>query len=448
LESTFVETVISFAIILILTIANGLFSMSETAVVSSRRARLQQRSDSGDAAAGRALRLSEQPNVFLATVQIGITLIGTLSGAFGGARLSGPVADLLDGLPGIGRFADTIAFALVVLVITYLSLVIGELVPKRIALNNPESIASTVAGPMNRLSKIVAPVVHLLGVSTNAVLTLLRVRDSDQPPVTEEEVGVLLEQGARAGIFLPAEREMTERVFDLADDRVAALMTPRPEVTWINTESSPEEIATLVLESPFSRFPVARDSLDNLIGVISAKELLGHIGNGTVGLPDSFRQPLIFPESMMALRALERFRQTGEHLAIVIDEYGGTAGILSITDILEALVGDMPAPGETRTRDAYRRPDGSWLLEGSMPADDMAERLGIRDLPGEAEGLYETAGGFVLAQLGHIPELGDQFSIPGWTFEIVDMDGLRVDKLLATPNDEPAIRPNRSARQD
>lgn len=431
------ETFISFAFIVVLIIANGVFSMSETAVVSSRRARLQQRSDSGDTAAQRALRLSEQPNVFLATVQIGITLIGTLSGAFGGARLSEPVGDLIRELPGIGRFADTIAFALVVLLITYLSLVIGELVPKRIALNNPESIASTVAGPMNTLSKVVAPVVHLLGVSTNAVLTLLRVKDSDEPPVTEEEVGVLLEQGARAGIFLPAEREMTERVFDLADDRVAALMTPRPEVAWINVEATPEEIGALVLESPFSRFPVARRSLDNLVGIVSAKELLGHIHNGSLSLPEQFREPLIFPESMMALRALERFRQTGEHLAMVIDEYGGTAGILSITDILEALVGDLPIPGESGVRDAFQRPDGSWLLEGSMPADDMAERLGIRELPGEAEGVYETAGGFVLSQLGHIPQLGEQFSIPGWTFEVVDMDGHRVDKLLATPVDIP-----------
>lgn len=442
------ETFISFAIIVVLIIANGLFSMSETAVVSSRRARLQQRSDSGDDSARRALKLSEQPNVFLATVQIGITLIGTLSGAFGGARLSEPVGNLIRDLPGIGGFADTIAFALVVLLITYLSLVIGELVPKRIALNNPESIAATVAGPMNTLSKVVAPVVHLLGVSTNAVLTLLRVKDSDEPPVTEEEVGVLLEQGARAGIFLPAEREMTERVFDLADDRVAALMTPRPEVAWIDVDSTPEELGALVLESPFSRFPVGRDSLDNLIGIISAKELLGHLSNGALSLPERFREPLIFPESMMALRALERFRQTGEHLAVVIDEYGGTAGILSITDILEALVGDLPIPGETGVRDAFRRPDGSWLLEGSMPADDMAERLGIRELPGEAQGVYETAGGFVLAQLGHIPQLGEQFSIPGWKFEVVDMDGRRVDKLLASPTGGPVDSDALSSRED
>jgi putative hemolysin len=426
-------TFVAFAVIVILTIANGLFSMSETAVVSSRRARLQQRADAGDAAASRALELSEKPNVFLATVQIGITLIGTISGAFGGARLSGPAADLIDGVPGVGRFADTIAFAAVVLMITYLSLVIGELVPKRIALNSPERIAATVAGPMTTLSRIVAPVVHLLGVSTNAVLTLLRVKDSDEPPVTEEEVGVLLEQGARAGVFLPAEQKMAERVFDLADDRASSLMTPRPEVEWIDVESTPEELAERVLNSPYSRFPVGRGTLDELVGVISAKEMLNGAVNGSLHLPGTFRAPLVLPESTMALRALERFRQTGEHLAVVIDEYGGTAGILSLTDILEALVGDMPEPGETGVRDAFLRPDGSWLLEGDMPADDMADRLRIRILPGHSEGIYETAGGFVLAQLGHIPELGETFSIPGWQFEVIDMDGLRVDKLLATP---------------
>jgi putative hemolysin len=429
-----VETLIAFAIIVVLTIANGLFSMSETAVVSSRRARLQQRAEGGDQSAERALQLSEQPNVFLATVQIGITLIGTLSGAFGGARLSGPVADLIDGIPGVSRFADSVAFALVVLVITYLSLVIGELVPKRIALNNPEGIASMVAGPMTSASKMVAPVVHLLGASTNAMLALLRVRDNDDPPVTEEEVGVLLEQGARAGIFLPAEQEMAERVFDLADDRVSSLMTPRPEVTWIDIDSTQEEVSDLLLDSPFSRFPVAKGDLDNLVGVISAKQLLNSALDGSIALPEAFSAPLVLPESTMALRALERFRQTGEHLAVVIDEYGGTAGILSLTDILEALVGDMPGPGETDIRTAFRRPDGSWLLEGDMPADEMSDLLGIRSLPGHAERIYETVGGFVLAQLGHIPEMGERFTIAGWTFEVLDMDKLRVDKVLAIPD--------------
>ncbi len=430
------ETLIAFAIIVVLTIANGLFSMSETAVVSSRRARLQQRAEGGDHSAEHALRLSEQPNVFLATVQIGITLIGTLSGAFGGARLSGPVADLIDGIPGVGRFADTVAFVLVVLVITYLSLVVGELVPKRIALNNPEGISSMVAGPMNRLSKFVAPIVHLLGASTNAVLTLLHVRDNYQPPVTEEEVGVLLEQGARAGIFLPAEQEMAGRVFDLADDRVSSLMTPRPEVTWIDIDSTQQEIRDLLLDSPFSRFPVAKGDLDNLIGVISAKQLMNSALEGSITLPETFSTPLVLPESTMALRALERFRQTGEHLAVVIDEYGGTAGILSLTDILEALVGEMPEPGETIVRSAFRRPDGSWLLEGDMPADEMADLLEIRSLPGHSERIYETVGGFVLAQVGHIPEMGERFKIPGWIFEVVDMDKLRVDKLLAIPESD------------
>ncbi|MCC6792883.1 MAG: HlyC/CorC family transporter [Thermomicrobiales bacterium] len=418
-------------LVLLLIVANGVFSGSETAVVSARQARLQQRADAGDEGARRALQLSEHPNIFLATVQIGITLIGILSGAFGGARLSKPVADLLEGVPGVERYADTIAFALVVLIITYLSLVVGELVPKRIALNNPEGIASAVAGPMSKVASSVAPVAHLLGKSTDALLSLLRIRQSTDSPITEEEVGVLLEQGARAGVFLPAERDMAERIFALADDRVAALMTPRPDVVWLDLESTEEEMLATVIESPFSRFPVGQGSIDNVIGVVRAKELLS--ASSPRNLRDLTRDPMLLPETMPALQALERFRRAGEHFGVIIDEYGGTAGVLSLQDILEAIVGDLPGEGEPAVRGALRRDDGSWLLDGSLSADDVEEHLDLRSLPGQAEGLFETLGGFVLTRIGHIPAAGERFTWEGWTFEVMDMDGHRVDKVLATP---------------
>lgn len=425
-------------LVAILIVANGLFSGSETAVVSSRRARLQQRADAGDAGARRALELSSDPNVFLATGQIGITLIGVLSGAFGGAALSKPVARLLVRVPGLESSSETIAFVVVVLVITYLSLVVGELTPKRIALNNPEGIAATVAAPMQRLSRIVGPVVSLLGVSTEVILRLLRVRQNTEPAVTEEEVGILLEQGARAGVFHPAEQAMTERIFDLADDRVSALMTPRPEIDWIDIESTPEEIARTIHDSNYSRFPVARGGIDHVEGTIQTKDVLVlEDDRWTIALPAVLPNPLILPESTSALRALERFRQTGRQMAIVIDEYGGTAGIITLQDILEAIVGDLPDPGEAPDAGMVRREDGSWLLDGRLPIDDVRDLLELPELPAEHEGIYETLAGFLIAQLGNLPTAGDRTTWGGWIFEVVDMDGRRVDKILALPKTPP-----------
>lgn len=427
---------LEIGLVAVLIIANGVFSMSETAVVSARRARLQQRAESGDAAASRALKLSEQPNVLLSTTQIGITLIGILSGAFGGARLSEPVADLLDGAPIIDRYAGTVAFILVVLAITYFSLVIGELVPKRIALNDPEGIASAIAGPMQRLSRAVGPIVHLLSVSTDALLRLLRVRQSNEPAVTEEEVSILLEQGALAGVFHPAERDMTERIFDLADDRVSALMTPRLEVTWIDVEASPDEIARIVITSPFSRFPVARESIDRTVGIVRAKEVLAEAATGgKAALPSELPKPLVVPESASALHVLERFRQAGDNMAIVIDEYGGTAGIITLQDILEAIVGDLSNDGEDADRGAIQRDDGSWLLDGKLPIDEVREILGLPALPGETEGIFETLAGFVISRFGHLPIAGEHTAWGGWVFEVVDMDGRRVDQILARPEE-------------
>lgn len=416
-------------VILVLIVLNGVFSGSETAVVSSRKARLQRRAQEGDARAGRALGLAEAPNTFLATVQVGITLIGILSGAFGGAALARPVATFLAGVPVLGTYADILALVLVVLAITYLSLVVGELVPKRIALNNPEGIAAYVAGPMGTLSRLTSPVVHLLGVSTDAALRLLRVRQSEEPPITDEEIGVLLEQGARAGVFHPEERELVESVFDFADDRVTALMTARPDVVWLDLEDPPEENRRKIAQSPYSRFPVCRGELDEVAGVVRAKDLLvGALTGRDQDLEECLRPALFVPESTPALRVLEEFRRTGEHMALVVDEYGGTAGLGTLQDVLEAIVGHIPSAGEPQDPRVVRRPDDSWLLDGTLPSDELGELLGIADLP-EGDG-YQTLAGFVLSELGRIPDAGDRFAWGDRRFEVMDMDGNRVDKVL------------------
>ncbi len=418
--------------VLLLIVANGVFSMSETAVVSARKARLQQRADEGDERARRALALSENPNIFLATVQVGITAIGILSGAFGGATIAGGLAARLEGIPALAPYADVLALGLVVLVITYLSLVVGELVPKRIALNDPEGISSLVAGPMSGLSRLSSPVVHILGASTDAALRLLRVRKSEEPPVTDEEIGVLLEQGARAGVFHPEEQELIESVFDFADDYVTALMTPRPDIVWLDLEDPAEENRRKMAESPYSRFPVCRGELDEVVGVVRAKDLLvGALTGRDRGLEGYLHPALFVPESTPALQMLEEFRRSGEHLALVVDEYGGTEGLVTLQDVLEAIVGHIPSVGEPDDLRVVRRPDGSWLLDGTLPSDELGEVLGIEGLP--AGDGYQTLGGFVLSELGRIPDAGDRFEWGGYRFEVVDMDGRRVDKVLVSP---------------
>ncbi len=416
--------------VLLLIVANGVFSMSETAVVSARRARLQQRADEGDAGARSAL--ADEPNIFLATVQVGITLIGILSGAFGGARLAGSLAGPLRAVPGIAPYADTIAFSVVVLAITYLSLVVGELVPKRIALNNPEGIASFIAGPMRGLSTLASPIVRLLSASTNAAFRLLRIRESEEPPVTDEEIGVLLEQGARAGVFEHAEREMVESVLDLADDRVTSLMTPRPDIVWLDLEAPAEENRRRMAGSVYSRFPLCRGNLDEIVGVIRAKDLLvGPLTGRALELEECACPPLLVPETTTALRVLEAFRQRGEHIALVVDEYGGIAGLVTTNDVLEAIVGYIPSVDEPDDPEVVCRPDGSWLLDGTLPVDRIEEVLKVAELP--EEGAYQTLAGFVLAQLGRIPRAGEGFEWGGFRFEVADMDGNRVDKVIVTP---------------
>lgn len=424
-------------VIFLLIIANGVFSMSEIAIISSRKARLQQQAEEGDRKARVALDLANAPNLFLATTQIGITLVGILTGAFSGVTISNRLADLLDLIPLLAPYSHSIALGLVVLAITFLSLVLGELVPKRLALNNPERVASLVALPMRLLSKIGSPVVRLLSAVTDLVLRLVRMRPSSEPPITEEEIKFLIDQGTVAGVFEEAEQEMLGRVFRLGDRRVGAIMTHRKRIVWLDINDPPEKNRRKIARSIYSRFPVCQGRLGNVVGVVHVRDLLiSTLVGRSFNLKTASRQPLFVHENMHVLKVMELFRESGTQFALVIDEYGTIEGIVTLNDILESVVGDIPSLDELEEPKIVQRDDGSWLVDGTLPADEMRELFDIKQLPGAKSGLYQTLGGFVMTYLKRIPVAGDKFECCGFRFEVVDMDGHRVDKVLIEPVDE------------
>jgi putative hemolysin len=425
------EIVIEVAIILALLIANGVFAMSEMAVVSARRVRLAQWAKAGDRRASAALALAESPGDFLSTVQVGITLIGILAGAFGGATLAAKLAEGIALIPWLAEYSQAIGFGLVVVALTYFSLIVGELVPKRLALNGPERIAMVVARPMRLLSKAASPVVRLLSLSTEAVLKLLRVRPSSDLPITEEEIKLLIDQGREAGVFLEAEQDIVESVFRLSDRRVGALMTPRVDIVWLDADDSPEEMRRKIADGAHSRFPVCQRELDNVLGIARTKDLLARLLEGKPAeLKAVMRPPLFVLVSLSALQLLELLRKSRTHIALVVDEYGGIQGLITVNDILESIVGDLPTHDQSGEQQIVQREDGSWLVDGMLLLDDFQEFFDVAELPGEEKGYYQTLGGFVMTRLGHIPSSGEHFEWDRFRFEIVDMDGKRVDKLL------------------
>ncbi len=420
--------------IFLLLVANGVFAMSEIAVVSSRKARLQQRAETGDAKARAALQLAEAPDKFLSTVQIGITLVGIFAGAFGGATIAEQLAAQLALVPLLAPYSQLLALVAVVAAITYLSLIIGELVPKRIALNNPEGIAATIARPMNLLSKVAAPFVYLLSISTAAVMKVLPFKETQQPPVSEEEIKVLIKQGTKAGVFEETEQELVESVFRLADRSVSALMTPRLEIVALNLNDAPDVTRGRIVGSHYSRFPVCRGGLDNLVGVVKAKDLLARtVAGETLDLEAAMKAPLYVPESRTALETLEMFKGAHTHLAFVIDEYGAIEGLVTTNDVLEAIVGDITLAGTQAETFAVKREDGSWLLDGALPIDEFRDIFKVGEMPGEERGVYHTLAGFIVMQMGRIPAAADHFEWGGLRFEVMDMDRNRVDKVLVTP---------------
>ncbi|MEO3434328.1 hemolysin family protein [Inquilinus sp. CAU 1745] len=419
-------------IVVLLVVLNGFFAMSELAVVSARRARLQQMADSGSRGARSALRLIEDPTRFLSSVQIGITLVGIFAGAYSGATLSEPFAEWLRTMPVVGRSADTIALAVVVVSITYLSLIVGELVPKRIAMNNAEGIAAFVAPTMTIVAKIAAPVVWFLGVSTKVTLKLIGVKPSPASTVTEEEVKTMIAEGTEAGIFKKAEQEMIDGVMRLADRSVRSIMTPRHDVVWLDPSDPMEAVRQEIADAGHSRYPVSKGELDDVVGIIHTKDILDRRLSGEeFDLAASARQPLTVHESMPVLRLMELFRSSPVHMAVVLDEYGGIEGIVTPTDVLTAIAGALPEGEEDGAPEVVAREDGSWLVDGRLAIDAVERLLGRRGMSDDDD--YTTLAGFVLWQLGHVPKAGEHFTWEGLRFEVVDMDARRIDKVLISP---------------
>jgi putative hemolysin len=421
-------------VLLLLILANGVFALAEIAVVSARRARLQQRAEGGDRGAARALRLISEPTRFLSTVQVGMTLIGIIAGAFGGATIAQYLTVFLLGIPQLKPHAYALSLAIVIILITYLTLVIGELLPKRIALHRPESIASAMARPMGFLSRALAPVVWVLSASTNVLARLIGIQGVKELPVSAEEIRILLEQGESAGVFEPTEQDIIENALRLDDIWVSALITPRTDIVWLDLEDPPEAVVEKVTNSRLTYFPVARGSLDNVEGTVWGKDVLVQkIRNLPGGLAAVMRPSVFVPESQTALDMLEMFRHSGGHMALVIDEFGGIIGLVTLTDIIEALVGDIRSPGMPEEPLSVRLEDGAWLLDGSLPLHEFMEIIDMRDLPGEVESGVDTLGGFMMAMLGRIPSKGDAFEYLHRRFEVMEMEGRRVGRVKVAP---------------
>lgn len=418
-------------ILLALIALNGVFALSELAIVSSRRNRLQMRADKGDKGAKAALKLQEDPSAFLSTVQVGITLVGIIMGAYGATALAEDVAPwIVQTFPALEKHAGFIAFGVVIAATTYLSIVIGELVPKRIAITAPEAFASLIAPPMALLAKIVFPVVFILRGSTNLILRLFGLSNVNIEQMTEEEIESVIEEGAASGAIDEDERAMIRSVMRLADRDVRSIMTSRKDVVWLDLDDPPEELLKRIAASHHSRFPVARGDLEHVISVVQTKDLLA-LSEGK-RLPDfetAGHAPLFVPDSMTVLNLLESMQASAVQMALVSDELGHIEGIVTAADVLGAIAGDVAFSAEDGLARPQKREDGSWLLDGRMAIEDAEIALGS-DLTPEEDPPYTTVAGLVIHHLQRIPELGDAAVSSGWRFEVIDMDGRRIDKLL------------------
>lgn len=429
-------------IIVVLILVNGLFSMSEMAVVSSRKPKLQKLAEDGNRRAANALALAQDPNRFLSTVQVGITLVGVGSGAFGAASLAGPLSSGLDRIGVPSGVSYPVSFGVLIVLITYASLVIGELVPKRVALNDPEGIAMGIAGLMSRVSRVATPLVKLLSISTEGLLRLVGAKQSDDPPVSEEEINSLLQQGADAGVFEASEQAIVENLFWLGDQYVSSIMTPRRDIGWVEVDSDAATLKAHLEAYSYSRILVCHENLDHIIGMVHTRDLLkGCMEGEKLDLEAASKKPLFVPETLPVLKLLEQYRESGTHVAVVVNEYGHTEGLVTLNDVLEGLVGDLPEPDELNSPYMTLRDDGSYLLDGLLEVDDLKELLNVKTLPREDDSDFRTLGGFVIAYLDRIPEAADSFEAEGWRFEVMDMDGSRVDKLLVFKDPEVAAEP-------
>jgi len=418
-------------VILLLILVNGLFSMSEMALVSVKRARLAILERKGVPGAAAAMALAEEPQRFLPTVQVGITLVGVFAGVFGGARIATQMQQwLVDSWEITNGVAEPVALGVVIVITTYLTLVLGELVPKQLALRQPEQMAVWVARPIAWFAHIGSPAVWLLGQSSGLVMRLFGLPRASQDTVTEEDLKALLAEGAQSGVLEHEERDMIERLLRLADKPVRAIMTPRTELAWIDRSSPPAEIAAALKSAPHSRFVVCDRSIDNVVGVVQAKDLLDRILSGNdLSVGAALRQPTVIPDTVTALDALERLKSDELGLALVMDEYGSFEGVVTAADVLEAIVGD-PSDSASQQAEAGLDGEATLVMDGMMPVDEVKARLGLPDLP--AEGSYHTLGGLILALLRRLPSPGDRIVFAGWRFEVLEMDGRRVERIRAS----------------
>ena len=424
------DLALDIAIVLLLIVVNGVLALSELALVSCNRARLAVLERKGIKGAAQARKLAENPQGFLPTVQVGNTLVGILSGVFGGARIAARLSPQLTQIPSLAPFAESLSLGLVVILITYLTMVLGELVPKQLALRAPERVAAAIAAPLGVLSRVVLPVEWLLTRSSALVLRLFGSHRATSNTVTEEELKALLMEGEQTGVLESEERDIIERVLRLADKPVRAIMTPRTGIAWIDRTDSPRDIALTLKSAPHSRFVVCDGSIDNVVGVVQAKDLLDRILDGKeVSIAAALRQPMVMPDTVTALDALERLKSDVLGLALVIDEYGSFEGVVTAADVLQAIVGDAEHPAPVAGEDPNPA-EGVLQLDGLMPVDELKSRLDLPDLPGE--GGYHTLAGLLLALLRRVPRLGDRIVFGGWLFEVTAMDGRRVERVRAS----------------
>ncbi len=418
-------------LIFVLFLLNAFFAMYEIAMVSSRRTRLQQRADEGRKGAEVALQLLKDPNQeYLSAVQIMITMIDTLAGGIGGAMLSDPLAVVLKKVSFLEPFADTIALVIVVVAITYFSIVLGELIPKRVAVSKPEDVVTSMSPLINTMTRILRPLIKLLSASTNLGIKVFNIDISKEPFITEEELKGFIQEGRQTGVFDEAEEILVDGVFRFSERRVDAIMTPHTELDWLDLTDGMAVMVEEMIASPYSRLPVAEGDLDRTVGIVSAKDLLGvNLNDQHFNIMEHVREPMFFPGNMKAVKAFETFQSTGIHQAMVMDEFGGVEGMVTLYDVLEAIAGDIPLDEHDTENDIERQSDGSLLMDGLVPVDVLKERLEVDELPEEVKAGYQTLSGFVMNQMGRIPKVGQSFEWDNYHFTVVAMDGFRVERV-------------------
>ena len=420
-------------IIIVLIVVNGLFAMAEIAIVSSRKTRLKQKADEGSRRAKIALKLADDPGNFLSTIQVGITSIRILNGAFGETAIADRLTDFFTGVPVVAPYSRALSVMIMVFGVTYLTVVVGELVPKRIALRRPEAIAILVARPMRLLSRITHPIVRFLSLSSDVILRIIGSKRSDDPPVSEEEIKVLMNQGAEAGVFDETERDFVQNIFKMDDVRILTIMTPRKDIVYWEVEDPSEENMKRIIDSPHDVVPVCEGGLDHTRGMLQAKDLLA--GKCIVGMEDlkPIMKPILYaPESISPRRLLENFKSSKNSIALVVDEYGSVQGLVTLYDVLEEVVGDIPWLQSSSEPEAVARDDGSWLIDGGYGIDKFKELFELDHVPGEDTNAFHTLAGLVMSQVGRVPNVSDSFDWNDFKIEVVDMDGNRIDKVLVT----------------